>query len=44
MTVDWYRIFYSEKRLNMFEYTNNQIEEYMKIASKKGIYWANEKN
>jgi len=37
-TGTWYYNFYKEQT-NMFDFTSNQIHEYEKIASKKGIDW-----
>lgn len=44
MTVDWYREYYSGNEMDMYQFSREQIVEYMSIASKKKIYWANEAN
>ncbi len=38
MTVEWYRDFYSNK-VDMFEYTSNQIRQYINFAKEKNQIW-----
>ena len=42
MTVEWYKEFYQNNHLLMYDYTINQIAEYVKIANEKGIEWADD--
>ena len=39
MTVEWYKTYYQQPDLSMYDYSINQIEEYTKIAKLKGISW-----
>jgi len=41
MTVEWYKAFYENEHSSMYNYTIEQISEYMKIAKSKNILWAN---
>ena len=41
MTVEWYKAFYENDHSSMYNYTIEQISEYMKIAKSKNILWAN---
>ncbi len=41
-TMNWYAEFYKSNKINtemLHQYTNNQIDEYLKIANSKGIIW-----
>ena len=39
-TGSWYNTYYNNKLVNLFEYTTNQIEEYVKKAKQKKLAWA----
>ena len=39
-TIDWYRQYYNDSSIEMYEVTLNQIELYVNIAKEKGILWA----
>ena len=41
-TIEWYKEFYSGKT-NMFEYSINQIKEYVSSAKRQNIDWSQEK-
>ncbi len=40
MTADWYKHFYENKKVDMFQFTKNQIQEYVFDAQKEGLEWA----
>jgi CDP-glucose 4,6-dehydratase len=42
MTVEWYKQFYKNKNLPMFDFSINQIESYIKIAKLNNINWASD--
>ena len=42
MTVEWYKEYYQNKPLSMYNFTVNQIESYSKVAKQKNISWAND--
>jgi len=39
-TIDWYKTFYNGDNNQMIDFTLEQIKSYKKIASKKGLLWA----
>jgi hypothetical protein len=39
MTAEWYDSFYSNPK-NIFDITNNQLDEYTKLAQDRGLDWA----
>lgn len=39
-TSAWYKEFYQQKTKNMFDFTNNQIRDYIEQAKNKSIAWA----
>ena len=39
MTVEWYKFFYDNQNISMFEYTLTQIDEYMKFAKSQNMTW-----
>ncbi|HEY9070159.1 MAG TPA: CDP-glucose 4,6-dehydratase [Candidatus Ozemobacteraceae bacterium] len=39
LTAEWYRRFYAAERSNMFEFTMNQIEQYISIARERRQTW-----
>jgi CDP-glucose 4,6-dehydratase len=39
-TSDWYKEYYTNKSTNMFEYTSEQIKQYIQSAKQNGIIWA----
>ena len=41
MTCSWYKSFYKEANLDMLKYTQDQIDEYTKLAISKNIPWTN---
>ena len=41
MTVSWYKNYYQgDEDQSMYEFTVEQINEYMQLAEKKGIEWS----
>ena len=40
LTVEWYKQFYQNSNRSMYNFTKNQIEEYTKLARKRGLTWA----
>lgn len=42
MTADWYRLFYNNKNVDMFAFSQKQIKEYVSCAQKEGLEWAKE--
>lgn len=40
MTMDWYKYFYELSSEAMFEFSKDQINQYMKIASDRKLKWA----
>jgi CDP-glucose 4,6-dehydratase len=40
MTVKWYKSFFENDNNTMYEFSMQQIEEYTKLAKKRGITWA----
>jgi CDP-glucose 4,6-dehydratase len=40
MTVEWYKKFYQNSDLSMHDFTIDQIAEYKKLASCRGLWWA----
>jgi CDP-glucose 4,6-dehydratase len=39
-TSAWYKEFYQQKTENMFDFTINQIRDYIEHAKNKNILWA----
>ena len=39
MTVEWYKAYYEDTSQNMNSFTIKQIDEYMALATKRGINW-----
>ena len=39
MTVEWYKFFYDNQNISMFEYTLTQIDEYMEFAKSQNMTW-----
>ena len=40
MTVEWYKQFYQNETLSMYDTTVNQINEYRNFGRQRGIQWA----
>jgi CDP-glucose 4,6-dehydratase len=40
MTVEWYKNYYQNKEISMFEYSLEQIEEYILLANARSISWS----
>ena len=39
MTVEWYKFYYDNQNISMFEYTLTQIDEYMEFAKSQNMAW-----
>ena len=39
MTVEWYKFYYDNQNISMFEYTLTQIDEYMEFAKSQNMTW-----
>ena len=40
MTVEWYKVFYQNPNISMYDFTIGQIEEYTKLARQREMVWA----
>lgn len=40
MTVEWYKVFYQNSNISMYDFTIGQIEEYTKLARQREMVWA----
>ncbi len=40
MTIDWYKEFYLENKVDMYKYTTMQINDYTNLAKSRKISWA----
>ncbi len=41
MTVEWYKYYYQNQGLSMYDFTVNQIDEYSRLANSRCVDWAN---
>ena len=40
MTIEWYKYYYENSNLSMYDFTVSQIEEYTELAKLQDIIWS----